>query len=215
MADAEPARMPRLCLIADGFAAGRQGMPADAVQSRVSELVAAGVRWVWLRDHRADADTFDRAARRLGERLRDLGPALVLSVGTHAATAAALGAHLHVGRRGDGIAAAHARGLAFGVSAHTAAEIQAAEMQGAAYATLSPLFTTATHPGAPPLGLDALARAAAGSRVPVVALGGLTPERARQARERGAWGAAVLSDLLLSPRRVWRLDRYAEALGSL
>lgn len=205
-----PAVLPRLCLVADGFAAGRAGLDAVAVCGRAAELVAAGVRWVWLRDHGADAALFDEAARRLAERLVDLAPDLTLSVGTHAATAVRVGALLHVGGRGSGREEAGEAG--FGVSAHTAGEVAQAARAGARYATLSPLFRTATHPEAPPLGLGAL-RAAASHGLPVLALGGLTPGRAAQARQAGAWGVAVLSDLLLAPRPVWRLDQYADALG--
>ena len=203
------APLPRLCLVADGFASGRPGRDARAVRGRAAELVAAGVRWVWLRDHGAPGAAFDEAARRLAERLRELAPDVVLSVGAHAATARALGAYLHVGARGDGAEAAGDVG--WGVSAHAPAEVGAAAREGAAYATLSPLFPTATHPDAVPLGLGALRRCGPG--LPVLALGGITPQRARQARDAGAWGVAVLSDLLLAQRPVWRLDQYAEALA--
>ena len=206
-----PATLPRLCLVADGFAAGRRDLDARAVQARAADLVGAGLRWVWLRDVHASAPAFDAAARRLAERLRELAPDVTLSVGAHAATALALGAFLHVGRRGDGAGAAGARG--FGVSAHAPAEVAAAAHVGAAYATLSPIFPTRSHPAAAPLGLDALRAASAASSVPVLALGGLTPDGARRACDAGAWGVAVLSDLLHAPRPAWRLDQYAAALS--
>ena len=204
------ATLPRLCLVADGFAAGRRDLDARAVQARAAELVAAGLRWVWLRDVHAGAPAFDAAARRLAERLRALAPDVTLSVGAHAATASALDAVLHVGTRGGGADAAGARG--FGVSAHTPAEVADAALAGAAYATLSPIFPTQSHPAVTPLGLDALRAVSAASSVPVLALGGLTPDGARRARDAGAWGVAVLSDLLRAPRPVWRLDQYAAAL---
>ena len=38
--------LPRLFFIADGFASGRDGMPAGAVRERTLALVEAGVRGV-------------------------------------------------------------------------------------------------------------------------------------------------------------------------
>lgn len=210
MTDAPP--LPRLCLVADGFAAGRPGLSADAVQGVAAELVAAGLGWVWLRDHAADAAGFDVQARRFAERLREIAPTVTLSVGTHLATARAVGAHFHAGRHGDSLAAAVAAGVPAGFSAHTAEQARAAERAGAVYVTLSPLYATATHLDARPLALESLGDAAAAVGIPILALGGLTPERARSARADGAWGVAVLSDLLFAPRPVWRLDQYADAL---
>ena len=207
------AALPRLCLVADGFATGRRGLDARAVQGVAAELVAAGLSWVWLRDHDASAAAFDAAAHRLAERLREIAPGVVLSVGTHLATARALGAHLHAGRRGDTLDDAGAAGVPAGLSAHGAAEVVGAARRGAVYATLSPVFPTASHAGAPTLGLDRFGAAARASPIPVLALGGMTPERAGSARAAGAWGAAVLSDLLHAPRPAGRLDQYLRAVA--
>ena len=204
--------LPRLCLVADGFAAGRPGLDALHVRGVAAELVAAGVGWVWMRDHHADAAAFDVQARRFAERLREIAPDVTLSVGGRLATARAVGAFFHAGRRGDALEDAAAVGVRAGFSAHSVQGAIDAERAGAAYATLSPIFPTATHPDAPPLGLGAVGEARAAG-LPVLALGGLTPDRTRAARAAGASGVAVLSDLLLAPRPVWRLDQYARALG--
>jgi hypothetical protein len=81
-----------------------------------------------------------------------------------------------------------------GASAHDEAEVDAALTAGAAYALLSPVWTPTSKPddARPPLGLERFLAAAADR--PVVALGGVTPERFRVLREHGA-GAAILGPL--------------------
>ena len=195
----EPDAVPRLLLIADAFATGRAEMDAADVCRRACALVEAGVPFVMLRDHAADAATFAAAAGVLARDLRAVNPDVRLVVNTHVAVALALGAGVHVGRRGPGVAEAVAAGVAsVGVSAHSATQARTAAKAGAAYVTLSPVFATATHPDVPPLGLGPLALAARTAGVPVLALGGLTPEHTRRAREAGAHGAAVLAALLFS-----------------
>ena len=49
-----------------------------------------------------------------------------------------------------------------------------------AQALISPIFATRTHPGGPSLGAPRFASLARLSRLPVIALGGMTPKRARQ-----------------------------------
>ncbi len=87
----------------------------------------------------------------------------------------------------------------FGVSCHSAEALELAARHGARYAFLSPLFPTATHPDVPALGAERFAALVAESPLPVLALGGLVPERAAAARAAGARGIAVLSGLLESP----------------
>lgn len=193
--------LPRLLLIADGFTSGRRGMGSASVQARAVRLVEAGVPWVALRDHGADPRTFSAAADVFARALRRANPEVVLSVHGRLGDARRLGAGLHAGRRGASVAEAVAAGLAgpVGVSAHGLAEADAAATAGADYVTLSPIFSTPTHPEAVPLGISALRRVVDAIDVPVLALGGLTPARAGEARRGGAYGAAVLSALLDAP----------------
>jgi thiamine-phosphate pyrophosphorylase len=88
-----------------------------------------------------------------------------------------------------------------GRSTHTAAEARAAVANGADYALLGPIWTTASHPGRPPLGLDVLGAARPTS---VVAIGGVTAARAADARAAGACGVAAI-------RALWDADDPAAA----
>ena len=187
------ATLPSLLLIADRFT-----QPARAVQ--VGRLVEAGIRWVQLRDHEAPPEQFSSEATRLSRELRAAAPDVRLSINTHLDVAVALKAGLHVGRRGPSVAGAWTQlgedGV-LGASVHTLGEAQQAAEDGADYVTFSPVFATASKPGTPGAGLDALRDVAlAVAPVPVFALGGVTPARVAACREAGAGGVAVLSGLM-------------------
>ena len=78
-----------------------------------------------------------------------------------------------------------------GKSVHDLAEAQTAKAEGADYLVAGPVYATATHPDQPPLGLEVL-RAIAALDLPVIAIGGVTPERVRALRTAGAYGVAAI-----------------------
>ena len=198
--------VPRLVLIADGFASGREEMEAADVRRRTLALVEAGVPGVMLRD--VGAEAFAATAEALVRDLRTANPDVWLAVTARLDMALALGVGVHAGRRGPDVAEAVAAGASsVGFSAHSATQARAAARAGAAYVTFSPVWATRTHPEAPPSGLDPLALAARTAGVPVLALGGVTPPRARLARMVGAHGAAVVSALLFA----WDAERSARS----
>jgi 8-oxo-dGTP diphosphatase len=77
-------------------------------------------------------------------------------------------------------------------SCHNAEELRRAEELGCNFALLSPVLATQSHPGAPHLGWENFAAIAAGSSIPVYALGGLTHDDMQTAWEHGAHGIALL-----------------------
>ena len=77
-------------------------------------------------------------------------------------------------------------------SCHNTEEVRRAEALGCDFAVLSPVLPTRSHPGAPHLGWEKFGEMAAGSTIPVYALGGLTPEHMRTAWQYGAHGIALL-----------------------
>lgn len=206
--------LPRLLLIADGFASGRSEMDATAIRARTVALVGAGVAFVMLRDHAADDATFATAAEALAADLRAARPDVLLVVNTRLDVALGIGAGVHVGTRGPFVSDAVAASAAFvGTSAHSATQVRRAELAGATYATLSPVFETQSHPETPPLGVGTLRLAAEAAGIPIFGLGGITAPRARLVRDAGAHGAAVLSGLLFGWNAARTVAGYTEALG--
>ena len=64
-------------------------------------------------------------------------------------------------------------------TAHNVAELAAAEAADAHAVMISPVFATRSHPGAPVLGPGGFHDLARRTALPVIALGGMTAERAR------------------------------------
>jgi 8-oxo-dGTP diphosphatase len=77
-------------------------------------------------------------------------------------------------------------------SCHTDEELQRAQRLGCDFAMLSPVLPTQSHPGAAHLGWERFSALAAGSSIPVYALGGLTRAEMSIAWQRGAHGIALL-----------------------
>lgn len=91
----------------------------------------------------------------------------------------------------------HRRGVRLGISTHDEAELERALTLAPAYVALGPIYPTTSKamPWAPQ-GLDRIAawKQRIG-RLPLVAIGGLTPERAAGCLAAGADAVAVMSDL--------------------
>jgi thiamine-phosphate diphosphorylase len=81
-----------------------------------------------------------------------------------------------------------------GKSVHDLPEAEAARAEGADYLVVGPVYASATHPDRPPLGLERL-RETAAVGLPVIAIGGITPGRAREVKRAGAYGAAAIRAL--------------------
>ncbi len=81
-------------------------------------------------------------------------------------------------------------------AAHSLPALHRAAMAGADAALLSPVFATASHPGAPTLGPARFARLIAAASLPVYALGGIEAANAGRLRASGAVGIAAIGAYL-------------------
>lgn len=115
-----------------------------------------------------------------------------------ALAAGADGAHLGA----DDLPVAAARRIApdllLGVTCRSRAGVQAAAVDGADYAGVGPVFASGSKDGLPePLGPTGLA--ATVGVLPVVAIGGITREQAREITAAGAHGVAVIGGIWRHP----------------
>ncbi len=103
------------------------------------------------------------------------------------------------------------------VSVHSMESAQRAEAWGADFLSFGPIFETPSKRamGFGPQGLNALNVVVRSVQVPVLAIGGITPAGAKLCIEEGAWGVAVIRDLLVAPNLEERLSEYKEVLGTL
>lgn len=91
-------------------------------------------------------------------------------------------------------------GMIIGISTHSNDEIDAA--QSADYIGFGPIFPTKSKPGAvlpPPHGLEGLEKAVQRSKIPVVAIGGITASNASGVFAAGARCAAAIAELCNAP----------------
>jgi thiamine-phosphate pyrophosphorylase len=72
--------------------------------------------------------------------------------------------------------------------------------------------TPSKRPFGPPQGLERLAGVARRLRIPVVAIGGITPERVGEVLAAGARGVAVISAILAAPSPADETRRFLKAL---
>ena len=126
---------------------------------------------------------------------------------------------IHLGQGdldGADLAAIRGAGLRLGVSTHDDQELNRALATEPDYVALGPVWPTLLKqmPWAPQ-GLEKVAewKRRIGA-VPLVAIGGLTPERARAALAAGADSAAVVTDVLLSPDPEARVREWRSAVDA-
>jgi thiamine-phosphate pyrophosphorylase len=106
-----------------------------------------------------------------------------------------------------------------GLSTHTAAQLESAVRQPVTYVAIGPVFgTTSKATGYDAIGLDAVRSAAARARtagLPLVAIGGITLDRAAAVIEAGAASVAVIGDLLATADPRSRTREYVRHLDGL
>lgn len=98
-----------------------------------------------------------------------------------------------------------------GRSVHTADQARSAQAEGADYLLAGPVFETATHPGRTPLGIEGL-REIIELRHPVIAIGGINADRARELARIGVYGVAAIRALWDAPEPAAAARALLEAL---
>lgn len=87
----------------------------------------------------------------------------------------------------------------FGISCHSMDDIICAQNLNCSYITLSPIFTTKCKPSAIPKTPNFIIQASAICKVPIIALGGITPNTTLQLPLNKIQGVAIMSDFMTVP----------------
>jgi thiamine-phosphate diphosphorylase len=192
-----PLRLPPLYPIVDVDLCRLRGLHPLAV---LDAYLAGGARLIQLRDKTTRTGPLTALADAAASRAHAVGALLI--VNDRADVAKLSGADgVHVGQ--DDLPVPDVRRVLgedaiVGLSTHDEAQIDVALETSATYIAVGPIYGTSTKDtGYTARGLDLLrsAVARAGER-PVVAIGGITLERAPEVLETGAASAAIISDLL-------------------
>jgi thiamine-phosphate pyrophosphorylase len=202
----------------------RLTLVTDRTQTRGRELVtvvgeclAAGLPAVQVREKDLGAADLALVCRRL--RGLTLDTQALLIVNDRVDVALAVGADA-VQRASTSLPVKDIRGLVggqlkIGASVHSLPEAIEAEIHGADWVVFGPIYDTPSKRGfGPPQGLDKLGRVAATVRIPVIAIGGITPERVPEVRRAGAQGVAVISAILTADSPAAATRRFLEALAA-
>jgi thiamine-phosphate pyrophosphorylase len=186
------------------------------VAAVVEECLAAGLPAVQVREKDLGAADLAFLCRRLLGPVRDTGAALI--VNDRVDVALAVGAD-GVQRTSTSLPVEDIRAIAggrlrIGASVHSLDGAVEAELKGADWVTFGPVYATPSkRPYGPPQGLDRLAAVAGRLRIPVIAIGGITPERVGDVRAAGARGVAVISGILGADSAADATRRFLKALG--
>ncbi|WP_334147410.1 thiamine phosphate synthase [Hyphomicrobium sp.] len=178
----------------------------------VARVVPLGVRTLQLRiKDKPDAEVRAEIAAALTT-ARAGGCCLIVNDFWQAAID--LGAtELHLGQEdlaGADLAAIRRAGIALGISTHSEEELETALAAGPAYVALGPIYETKLKAMKwAPQGLDRIGawRKRIGT-LPLVAIGGITPDRAGAVLAAGADSVAVITDFMTAPHpearvRLW------------
>jgi thiamine-phosphate pyrophosphorylase len=199
--------LSRLYAIADAEVLAGRGV---ALEDFARELRAASVALVQYRDKTGAPQEVLRAAAILQEAFAGTACRLIMNDRADLAVLARFDG-VHVGQ-GDLLPEDARRVVGaqrwVGVSTHTEEQVQAAELTGADYVAIGPVFATGTKVDAEQVvGLEGVRRARALTRKPLVAIGGITRANARSVIEAGADSVAVISGLFAPGETVEQVAR--------
>jgi thiamine-phosphate pyrophosphorylase len=200
----------RLYTIADTL-----GRPELSLLELTKKLCAGGARLLQLRVKALSTREFLAIAQEVRAICQRTGCLLIIN--DRADIALAVNADgVHIGQEDLPLPAARkvlGRGKLIGVSTHDPAQAVAAERGGADYIGFGPLFGTNTKAtGYSARGIEQLREMRALVGLPIVAIGGISAERAPGALAAGADAVAMISDVVLASDVTAKVREVLEAV---
>jgi thiamine-phosphate pyrophosphorylase len=180
-------------------------------------LAEAGVRLLQYRNKSAPARHYLASSRELAETLRPHGVSFFVNDRPDVAFLAGA-AGVHVGQ--DDLDVEQTRRVVgheklVGVSTHNLEQFERAAASSADYIAVGPIFSTSSKANPDPVvGVDFVRTVRGLTDKPLVAIGGITLERAASVIEAGADSVAVISGILGAPDPAQLARQYIEVLES-
>jgi thiamine-phosphate pyrophosphorylase len=201
--------LPRLYVILDA------ALITSPERDCAASLAEAGVRLLQYRNKPASAGQYLESSRKLAEMLVPRGVSFLVNDRPDVAFLAGASG-VHVGQEDLDVEQARrvvGRDKLIGVSTHNLEQFDRAAASSADYIAVGPLFGTSskTNPD-PVVGLAFLRRVRGLTAKPIVAIGGITVERAAAAIEAGADSVAVISGILSAADPAERARQYITVL---
>ena len=211
-------RLSPLTAILDDDAATRAGW--DLIDL-ARAYVDGGATFIQLRAKQRSSRWLLDAADRLVAIARPAGAQIIVNDRADVARLAGA-AGVHVGQEDlapDAVRRLLGPDAIVGVSTHTTAQLDIAVQQPVDYVAVGPIFGTASKDtGYDAVGLRLVEEAARRARprgLPVVAIGGVTLDRAPDVIRAGATSVAVISDLLVTGDPRARVSQYLDRLAQV
>ena len=204
-----------LYVICDADACARAGW---SLVDFADACVAGGARLLQIRAKQLSGRDFLEAATTICDRARQAEALVVVNDRADVARLSGAGG-LHVGQ--DDLTPRQARAvvgssIVLGLSTHTNEQIDAAVAEPIQYMAIGPVFgTSSKDTGYEAVGLERVkhaSQAAARASLPLVAIGGITLERAQAVLDAGAASVAVIGDLLATGDPEARVKQYLTTL---
>lgn len=199
-----------LCLVADVEAAA-----GKYIISVIEQAVDGGVSLVQLRTKKLKTNELFELSLKAREITKKKSIPLIINDRVDIALSCdAEGVHLGQ----DDLPVSSARKILgkkklIGVSVNTKKEAEEAEHRGADYLGVGPIFFTQTKKDIkPPLGVEGLREIRERVRIPILAIGGINAENAREMIEAGADGVAVVSAILATENIIKAARGLAQAI---
>jgi thiamine-phosphate pyrophosphorylase len=190
----------------------------DGLLQQVAQALIGGTRVLQYRDKQPGAARRKAQATALLALCHAHDALLIINDDT--ALARAIGADgVHVGREDDDIAAARAALGAeaiIGISCYNRLALaSAAQEAGADYVAFGRFFPSLTKPDAVQADIALLGEAKRSLRIPVVAIGGITPENGATLIQAGADMLAVINGIFGAPDIAVRCRRFGQLFNTL
>jgi thiamine-phosphate pyrophosphorylase len=201
--------LPRLYVILDATLLNNS--PQDCAQ----ELAAAGVRLLQYRDKSACSRDLLKTSRALVSALQLHRASLVVNDRPEVAVLAGA-AGVHVGQEDlepEQARAVVGKEMWVGVSTHNLEQFRRAAATSADYIAVGPIFATTSKANPDPVvGLGLIRKVRSLTDKPIVAIGGITLERAASVIAAGADSVAVIRDVVCAAKPGERARRFLETL---
>lgn len=180
-------------------------------------LAGSGVGLIQYRDKTGSSRHFFEVSRQLSSVLGLRGVRFIVNDRPDIALLAGAGG-VHVGQEDMGVEDARAvcgPDRWVGVSTHNLEQLAAADRTSADYIAFGPIFPTATKKNPDPdVGIELLRQARKMTAKPLVAIGGITLERAEEVYRAGADSLAVIRDLICASDPGVRAREYLAVAAS-
>jgi len=181
-------------------------------------LAQSGVELIQYRNKTASSRQFFEISQQLSRALAPRGVRLIVNDRPDVALLAGA-AGVHVGQ--DDLGVEEARAICgadrwVGISTHNLEQVAAADKTSADYIAVGPIFPTATKKNPDPVvGTEFLRKARHMTMKPLVAIGGITLERAAEVYRAGADSLAVIRDLICVANPGARAREYLDVAASM